>query len=376
MEHETGHSAMNLLFFQCVDQAGGGSRASLGETLRALRHERPDWQLTLVTRDHGPLSRLAADCGAGHQLASFPRFRKPWERLGYWWACRRLAQACAGLKPDGIVSNEWVTAPHALAVARRLRIPAMSYVRDFAALERGRKYQLHRMDRLLCVGESMRRALIGCGYDPAKVRTVYNPVLRPAPGAPESAAHARILQAGPMDHWLLYLGRISARKNQLAAVATLRRLRDASGRRWGLILAGDADDAYAAEVRHAADHCGLADAVIHLGLVANPSWLFDLADASVLTSKSEGLARVLVESLLCGTPAFSYPLDGLGDVYGDAAATYVAPHRQPEDLAATILAALSDSDALRQRTAALGLTLEARHSVQNHVAAFADALRA
>jgi glycosyltransferase involved in cell wall biosynthesis len=111
-------------------------------------------------------------------------------------------------------------------------------------------------------------------------------------------------------------------------------------------------------------------------MVAEPGWLFELADASVMTSKSEGLARVLIESLLCGTPAFSYPLDGLGDVYGDAAATYVAPHRQPEDLAATILAALSNSDALRQRTTALGLTLEARHSVRNHVAAFADALRA
>jgi glycosyltransferase involved in cell wall biosynthesis len=251
----------------------------------------------------------------------------------------------------------------------------MSYVRDFAALERGRKYQLHRMDRLLCVCESMRQALIGCGYDPAKVRTVYNPVLRPTPSAPESAAHARILQAGPMDHWLLYLGRISARKNQLAAVATLRRLRDISGRRWGLMLAGDADDTYAAEVRHAADACGLAGAVIQLGLVANPAWLFELADASVLTSKSEGLARVLVESLLCGTPAFAYPLDGLGDVIGDEAATYVAPRRQPEDLAATILAALSNIDALRRRTTALGHALADRHSVRNHVAAFAEAVR-
>jgi glycosyltransferase involved in cell wall biosynthesis len=367
---------MKLVFLQRLDQAGGGSRASLRGTLRALRDHLPDWQLTLVTGEAGPLGRAMLDRGVGHVVASLPRFRKVWQRPAFWWQCRALAAALGDHQPDAILSNEWVTAPHALAVARRLRIPAMSYVRDFAAVRNGRKYQLHRMDRLLCVCESMRQSLIAAGYQAANVRTVYNPILRPPAGDAPAEARARLAGASSVDRWLLYLGRISPRKNQLAAVATLKLLRQQSGWKWGLLLAGDADDDYAAEVDRAAEQAGLAAAVVRLGMVAEPGWLFELADASVMTSKSEGLARVLIESLLCGTPAFSYPLDGLGDVYGDAAATYVAPHRQPEDLAATILAALSNSDALRQRTTALGLTLEARHSVRNHVAAFADALRA
>ena len=366
---------MHLIFLQRLDQAGGGSRASLRGTLRALRDEAPDWDLTIVTGQAGPLSREVTGWGVGHRVAELPRFRKIWERPEFWWRCRALAGLLGERSPDGILSNEWVTAPHALAVGRRLRIPAMSYVRDFAAVRRGRKYQLQRMDRLLCVCESMRQGLIGAGYDPAKVCTVYNPILRPPDGAADEEARGRLLRAPPMDHWLLYLGRISSRKNQIAAVETLKVLREQSGRRWGLLLAGDADEDYAAEVGRAAEQAGLAAAVVRLGLVANPGWLFKLADASVLTSRSEGLARVLIESLLCGTPAFSYPLEGLRDVYGDASSTFVATQRQPADLAATVLSALAGGDELRQRTERLGRMLEARHSVRCHVEAFARAIR-
>jgi glycosyltransferase involved in cell wall biosynthesis len=366
---------MNLVFLQRLDQAGGGSRASLLGTLRALRDERPEWELTLVTQEPGPLSREVLDWGVSHRIAPLPRFRKPWERPAFLRECRLLAEALAGRQPDGILSNEWVTAPHALEVARHLRVPALSYVRDFAAVKRGRKYLLHRMDRLLCVCESMRQALIGAGYAPAKIHTVYNPIVRPAAGEPEDDVHARLLGMPPMERWLLYLGRISPRKNQIAAVKTLKLLHERTGQRWGLMLAGDADETYAAEVDQAVAAAGLAAEVIRLGLIANPGWLFKLADASILTSSSEGLARVLIESFLCGKPAFSYPLDGLEDVYGDDARTFVAAQRKPADLAARILAALANGGDLQERTAKLKIMLEARHAIHHHVAAFAQALR-
>lgn len=142
------------------------------------------------------------DWGVSHRVAVLPRFRKPWERPAFLRECRILAELLAGHKPDGILSNEWVTAPHALEVARHLGVPALSYVRDFAAVKRGRKYLLHRMDRLLCVCESMRQALIDTGYDPAKVHTVCNPVLQPVASEPEDEVHARLLGMPPMDRWL------------------------------------------------------------------------------------------------------------------------------------------------------------------------------
>lgn len=365
---------MNLLFLQRLDQAGGGSRASLRSTLRALLEQRPDWRLTLATQNCGPLSRQVMEWGINHAVMKMPHFRNHLERPAYWLACRRLAGWARTIRPDVVLSNEWVTAPHALSVGSRLGIPAMSYVRDFAALERGRKYQLHRMDRLLCVCESMRQALIGAGYDPEKVRTVYNPVLRPPGGVPDQELRSRILGHAGVDRWLLYLGRISRRKNQIAAVATLRRLREITGQRWGLLLAGDADEAYATEVRQAAAAAGLADAVLELGMIAGPGCLFELADASVLTSKSEGLARVLIESFLCGCPGFSFPLEGLEDIYGDRLPFHVADRAVPEDLAMKIAAALENPSLCHEHTEHLRIMLERRHSPEFHVSSFEAAI--
>lgn len=366
---------MNLLFLQRLDRAGGGSRASLANTLQALRDNRPEWGLTLATRDAGPLGKKAAQMGVGHFTAAMPHFRKLWQRPAFALACRSLAARTAGLKLDAILSNEWMTAPHAMQAARFLRIPPMSYVRDFAAVARGRKYQLHRMDRLLCVSESMRQALIGAGYDPEKVRAVYNPVLRPAGNEPDEALRARILERSQVNRWLFYLGRISPRKNQIEAVETLRHLRDITGERWGLLLAGDTDADYEAELDRMIANSGLDAEVLKLGLVERPGWLFDVADAFVMTSKSEGLARVLIESFLCGKPAFALPQDGLEDIYGDAMPIFVPSSREPADLAAKIAASLAAGDSLRNHTREIRETLGIRHSVASHIASFEAAVR-
>ncbi|MEY4568915.1 MAG: hypothetical protein RLZZ398_354 [Verrucomicrobiota bacterium] len=366
---------MNLLFLQRIDQAGGGSRASLGTTLQALRDNRPEWALALATRDVGPLGKKASQMGVSHFTEPMPHFRKLWQRPAFEMACRRLAVRAAALKPDAIVSNEWVTAPHALKAARHLRVPAMSYVRDFAAVTRGRKYQLHRMDRLLCVCETMRQAMIGVGYDPEKVRTVYNPVLPPAGNVPDEALRARILERTGVDRWLFYLGRISPRKNQVEAVETLRHLQAITGDRWGLLLAGDADEDYEVELDRMVAASGMDSQVVKLGLVERPGWLFDLAEAFVMTSKSEGLARVLIESFLCGKPAFSLPQDGLEDIYGDALSFFVPASRNPADLAEKIAASLAAGDCLRNHTREITLLLQNRHSLSGHIASFEAAVR-
>jgi glycosyltransferase involved in cell wall biosynthesis len=119
---------------------------------------------------------------------------------------------------------------------------------------------------------------------------------------------------------------------------------------------------------------GLENAVVRVGLVTEPAWLFALADASVLTSKSEGLARVLIESFLCGRPAFSYPLGGLEDIYGSEMERFVAEERTPGALADRILAALENKSELQDRTDELKRMFEARHSVESHVAAFEQAV--
>lgn len=366
---------MNLLILQRLDQPGGGSRASLAATLRALRDARPDWRLALATQTAGPLAAAMIEIGVDHFTAAMPPFRKLWQRPAFALACGRLAANARPFAPGVVLSNEWVTAPHAIGVARRLRIPAMSYVRDFAAVARGRKYQLHRMDCLLCVSGSMRQAMIGAGYDPEKVRTVYNLVRRPEGFEPDETLRTRILLRTQIDHWLFYLGRISPRKNQIEAVETLRQLRHITGERWGLLLAGDSDAGYEAALDRAVASAGLGAEVLKLGMVAKPAWLFDVADAFIMTSKSEGLARVLIESFLCGKPAFALPQDGLEDIYGDAMPCFVPSSRSPARLAEKIATSLADTATLRASTLKIMDDLETRHSPAGHLASLEAALR-
>jgi glycosyltransferase involved in cell wall biosynthesis len=366
---------MRLAIFQRLDQEGGGSRASLLTTMGTLRELRPDWQLLLVTQNHGPLARMAEEMGVAVWQAKLPRYRKPMERLAFWLACRPLKDRIGRFKPDAVLSNEWVTSPHALQVARRLEVPSICYVRDFAAVARGGKYRLDRIDRLLCVCDSMRESLLAGGYDPNKVRTVYNPIVRPVAGLQDSAARGQIAKAADTGRWLLYLGRISRRKNQIDAVRTLQHLRDITGERWGLLLAGDADEAYAAELDRFVAAAGLEGRVLRLGMIRGPAWLFELADATIMTSRREGLARVLIESFLCAKPAFSFPLEGIEDVYGDKLGHYVPERPEPELLAEKIVAGLADPEMSRQRTEELRLMLEARHSPAGHVDAFENAIR-
>jgi glycosyltransferase involved in cell wall biosynthesis len=365
---------MKLAIFQCLDRAGGGSRASLCGLIEAIHQGKRDWDLRLVTRESGPVSRLVESLGYQHQTAAFPRFRKIWEKPSFLNDCRKVAAELAGFSPDFVLSNEWITAPHALRIARRLGIPAVSYVRDFAAIARGRKYELHRMDGLLCVCESLRQGLIKVGYDPTKVFTVYNRIARPESNNVDEEVRTRIASASGVESWLLYLGRISSRKSQVDAVRALRHLREKSGRAWGLLLAGDAEESYSAELDRVIRDEDMENVVLKLGLVSNPGWLFDLAEASVLTSSSEGLARVLIESFLCGKPAFAYPIEGLEDVYASAAPYFVAPRRDPEQLAVRMIESLEHVESLREHTGAIQKTLEMRHSASENLANFEHAL--
>jgi glycosyltransferase involved in cell wall biosynthesis len=94
-----------------------------------------------------------------------------------------------------------------------------------------------------------------------------------------------------------------------------------------------------------------------------------------MTSKSEGLARVLIESFLCGKPAFSLPQDGLEDIYGDALPFFVPASRNPADLAEKIAASLAAGDCLRNHTREISQLLQNRHSLSGHIASFEAAVR-
>ncbi len=102
--------------------------------------------------------------------------------------------------------------------------------------------------------------------------------------------------------------------------------------------------------------------------------LLEMAEAVVMTSRREGLPRVLIESFLAGKPAFALPVAGIGDIYGEHRPVFVAREFRPEALADVLLNALKNQPAAARATAGLQRTLAERHNHRQHAKSLREAL--
>lgn len=103
-----------------------------------------------------------------------------------------------------------------------------------------------------------------------------------------------------------------------------------------LVLVGQGPQRNELEAKaHAA---GMADHVHFAGIVPNDQlahW-YSAADVSVLASRSEGWANVLLESMACGTPVVATDVGGSAEVIGDGRGGILLPRRDADALAAAI----------------------------------------
>lgn len=83
---------------------------------------------------------------------------------------------------------------------------------------------------------------------------------------------------------------------------------------------------------------GVADRIRFVGAVPNEELLhwYSAADLSVLASRSEGWANVLLESMACGTPVAATDVGGSAEVIGTGGAGVLLPTRDAAALAAAI----------------------------------------
>ncbi len=110
------------------------------------------------------------------------------------------------------------------------------------------------------------------------------------------------------------VGRVVPNKDALAAVEAVAEY----NRRHGplrLVVAGDATDPYAAEVRAAAARLGLGDRFVLAGKVTRPrlATLYRLADVFLAPSRHEGFCVPLVEAMAFGVPAVCRPGTALSE---------------------------------------------------------------
>lgn len=210
-------------------------------------------------------------------------------------------------------------------------------------------------ERIVCISEHCRNTtqelfgvhddrldVVHHGVDPS-----VKPVSRPKAMAilAEKFPHIR-------NPFILYLGKLDARKNVIGLIEAYARLKREYSGVVDLVLAGRRHGEGRA-IDEAISRLGLQASVIELGYVddVERSALYCGAEIFAFPSFWEGFGLPILEAMVCGTPVVTSNVSCLPEVAGDAA-ILVDPARA-EDIAAGMYKLLTD-DSLRQQLVKAG----------------------
>jgi glycosyltransferase involved in cell wall biosynthesis len=204
---------------------------------------------------------------------------------------------------------------------------------------------LRRRDRVVGVGEAVRRALIANeGLAPERVSVIYNGVPLPAhPGDRDAARQA--MGVGPADFVLIQVARLDYLKDHATAIRTLERV-VAQRPEAKLVLVGEGPEQ--AKIEAEVKQRGLTEQVRFLGLRSDVARLLPAADAFLLTSISEGIPLTVIEAMLAGLPVVSTNVGGVGEIVTDGETGLLAPSGDDAALADRVLRLAGDAALCRQ----------------------------
>lgn len=258
--------------------------------------------------------------------------------------------------PRGCAS---VVTLHDLAFLRMPEVltrPKRMYHRTFTTRS------LRRASLIVAVSASTSRDLTELlGISPQRIVTVYPCIderfTRPVA---EQELQAFRQRQGLEDGFLLYMGTLEPRKNIPTLLDAYARLRQMTGTRVRLVLAGGKGWLYDT-IFSRVQQLGLETEVIFPGYVSDaeqPLW-YRAARAFVYPSLYEGFGIPVAEALACGTPVITSTISSLPEA-GAGIALTVDPY-DVEAMATAMQTALSDS-ALRENCRSLASTVAERFS--------------
>ena len=290
------------------------------------------------------------------------------------WSQARLPLELAVRRPDlyldlAHVVPAWCPAPpfkvfHDLAFERfpeAYRPPDLAYLR-WATRRAARLCQA-----MVAVSEATKRDLVSLyGVEPERVTVVQEGGGEGTPDPGDPAADAARLRGFGIDGpFLLNVGRIEPRKNQLAALGAVERLP-------GLLLvcAGAIHDERMAVRLDTSPRCRLLGRVTD----AERDLLYRRAEALLFPSLYEGFGLPVLEAMRQGLPVVATRTSSLPEVGGEAV-LYVPDARDSAALAEAV-ERLRGDQALRRRLVAAGRKRAARFSWDACARGLADAIRA
>jgi len=285
------------------------------------------------------------------------------------WSQVRLPLALARIRPDLLfvpahaLPFAWpgkaLTVVHDLAFERH---PGAYSSGERAYLRLSTRWAAARCRLLIAVSESTKADLVSLyRVKPERVRVV--PLGVSAPKT-EPAPAARLAELGLNGSFVLQVGRVEARKNQLAALAAVEQLDGVM-----LAVAGpERDPAIAARLRES-PRCRV------LGRVDQPTLelLYKRAGAVIVPSLYEGFGLPVLEAMVRGKVVVAAKASSLPEVGGEAA-LYFHESADAEQIATVLGAALRDK-ALRTKLARTARARAARYTWDKTAAGVAAVIK-
>lgn len=355
---------MNILFLSMTfpdanDRARGSYNLALCEALarnHAVRVCAPrSWLEVLRSRLHGNRYRVGNEIRQSGIVAEYPT---SWyvPRLTANHAGKLLDLSCRSavdeltqrFRPD-LVLSYWAhpDGEAGLRIARRLGAKSAVIVGGSDALIlphiRGRgpcvRRVLTQSDYVFTVSNGLRVAVLNLGATPERVHVTYQGIDPNIFFVGDQDAARRTLGCAPSTPLLLWVGRMVDIK-RIDILLSACEILEASNLKFQLCLVGDGP----LRKRFEQQVCdsSLHRCVRFVGSVPyrDTAMWYRAADATILSSDSEGLPNVLRESLACGTPFVSTDVGSIREM-ADPASSILTPQGDPHRLAQAIRDVLS-----------------------------------
>lgn len=206
---------------------------------------------------------------------------------------------------------------------------------------------LRHFERVVAVSGETKRRVLACGVPEERVVVIHNAIVTEN-YRPE--AHARgYLRARfglPSDALIVgNIGRLSPEKGQrdfvTAAVPLVREYPNAY-----FALVGDGAERAALERQ--AGELGLGDRVLFTGHLQDVRPAYRDIDILALTSHTEGLPNVVLESLCMNTPVLATDVGGTSDIVQDGVTGLLVPHESPRAIAEGLRRLIGDPSLARR----------------------------
>jgi glycosyltransferase involved in cell wall biosynthesis len=258
---------------------------------------------------------------------------------------------------DIVHTHASLTARIAARLVPGTRIVFTKHTMGGAGVEGGVYTTLQKLltDRVICPSKAVLDQLVRSGLDPSLLDLVYNGV--EIPDQPQAAPRCVLVEGGAFR--ILSTGRLEKEKGHEYLIQAMPRvLRRYPAAR--LQIAGDGS--LKSVLESLAQDTGVGKSVEFLGFREDISSLLQQADLFVLPSLAEALGISLLEAMAAGVPCVASDVGGIHEILIPGENGLIAPPRDADRLAVTILMALDDKELCSRLVESAKRTVRAKFS--------------